>query len=64
MHRLFSLFWGLVALLLAGCASAPANTVSVTPAPGFTLPADDGRQVSLSDYAGKPVLLYFHMAMG
>ncbi|MFW5661611.1 MAG: thioredoxin-dependent thiol peroxidase [Oceanicaulis sp.] len=29
-------------------------------APGFTLPADGGREVSLSDYAGKPVVLYFY----
>jgi len=29
------------------------------PAPEFTLPAEDGRQVSLSDYLGKRVVLYF-----
>ena len=29
-------------------------------APGFTLPADGGREVSLSDFAGKPVVLYFY----
>ena len=29
-------------------------------APAFTLPADDGSQVRLSDYAGKPVVLYFY----
>ncbi len=34
-------------------------------APAFTLPATDGREVSLSDYVGEqPVLLYFHMAVG
>ncbi|HNS53016.1 MAG TPA: thioredoxin-dependent thiol peroxidase [Anaerolineae bacterium] len=31
-----------------------------TPAPGFTLPADDGRDVSLDDYRGQKVVLYFY----
>lgn len=30
------------------------------PAPPFTLPDQAGRTVSLSDYAGQPVLLYFY----
>ena len=30
------------------------------PAPGFTLTADSGEQVSLSDLRGKPVVLYFY----
>ena len=30
------------------------------PAPAFTLPRDGGGEVSLSDYAGKPVVLYFY----
>ncbi len=29
-------------------------------APDFTLPADDGRKVTLSDLRGKPVVLYFY----
>jgi thioredoxin-dependent peroxiredoxin len=29
-------------------------------APDFTLPADDGRNVQLSDFQGKPVVLYFY----
>ena len=29
-------------------------------APGFSLPGDDGRQVSLSDFAGRTVVLYFY----
>ena len=29
-------------------------------APAFTLPDQDGRMVSLSDYAGKKVVLYFY----
>ncbi|MCW5557474.1 MAG: thioredoxin-dependent thiol peroxidase [Verrucomicrobiae bacterium] len=30
------------------------------PAPGFTALATDGSQVSLSDFTGKPVVLYFY----
>ena len=29
-------------------------------APGFTLTADDGREVSLSDFQGRKVVLYFY----
>lgn len=29
-------------------------------APGFTLPDQNGKQVSLSDYLGKKVVLYFY----
>lgn len=32
------------------------------PAPDFTLSSDDGRQVSLGDYAGRNVILYFYPA--
>lgn len=31
-----------------------------TTAPDFTLQADDGREVTLSDYRGKKVVLYFY----
>jgi cytochrome oxidase Cu insertion factor (SCO1/SenC/PrrC family) len=34
------------------------------PAPAFSLPSASGGTVSLSDYAGKPVLLYFSMGPG
>ncbi len=30
-----------------------------TQAPEFRLPADDGREVALSDFRGKAVVLYF-----
>lgn len=30
------------------------------PAPDFTLPADDGRSVTLSELAGAPVVLFFY----
>jgi len=34
--------------------------VSGSPAPAFSLPADDGRTVSLAEFAGKKVVLYFY----
>jgi peroxiredoxin Q/BCP len=33
-----------------------------TPAPGFTLPDADGNEVSLADYRGKRVIVYFYPA--
>jgi peroxiredoxin Q/BCP len=30
------------------------------PAPDFTLPADDGKEVRLSALRGKPVVLFFY----
>ncbi|WP_448851362.1 thioredoxin-dependent thiol peroxidase [Corynebacterium sp. 335C] len=41
----------------------PAPTPRLEPgdaAPAFTLAADDGREVSLGDYAGRRVLVYFY----
>lgn len=63
-----------ISLTLTGCqaatlAATTATTPATTPAaenqaPAFSLPASDGSTVSLSDFAGQPVLLYFHMANG
>ena len=37
------------------------NPLSVgTPAPGFTLPRDGGGQVTLKDFSGRKVVLYFY----
>jgi hypothetical protein len=67
-----------LALLLAACggdddqeSAPPTSPPEVTagiavgaPAPDFALPASDGSTVSLADYKGQPVLLFFHMADG
>lgn len=54
-----------VALAMTGCSDASGGTLHVgDDAPDFTLPAASGATVSLADYAGEPVLLYFHMADG
>jgi peroxiredoxin Q/BCP len=59
-------------------SAAPTPSVAPTPtaapsaaglnvgddAPAFSLPDAHGGSVALSDYAGRPVLLYFHMAVG
>ncbi|GAA4063599.1 hypothetical protein GCM10023065_13310 [Microbacterium laevaniformans] len=51
---------GTAALLSA----APEESAATRTAPGFTLPASDGSTVSLSDYQGEPVLLYFNEGAG
>jgi peroxiredoxin Q/BCP len=43
----------------AWCAS-PAAPAPGTPAPAFRLPDQDGKLVSLADYRGKWVVLYFY----
>jgi len=53
----------ILAALLAACGGDGALSAG-DQAPDFTLPAATGEEVALSDYAGQPVLLYFHMALG
>lgn len=65
MKRTLSII-SLLTFLLAACTSAsPApNSEEGHPAPDFTLPNALGGEVSLSDYTGQPVFLFFHMAVG
>jgi len=56
----------ILVVILAACstqqdADSPQLGIS---APDFTLENALGGQVSLSDYQGTPVLLFFHMAVG
>jgi cytochrome oxidase Cu insertion factor (SCO1/SenC/PrrC family) len=60
---IFGLF--LIVLVFLSACSEESSKLSVGDnAPGFTLTAANGTTVSLSDYVGQPVLLYFHMAVG
>jgi hypothetical protein len=70
MARLFTsqlavLILALGGLPLAACAPAqPQGIQAGAQAPAFNLPAAGGGTVSLADYSGQPVLLFFHMAVG
>ena len=45
-------------------SSQPVVDTQTSPATPFTLPTSDGQAVSLSDFAGKPVILYFNEGAG
>jgi peroxiredoxin len=52
-----------LAVALGACA--PAGPLSVgDEAPPFELATVSGDTVELQDFRGRPVLLYFHMAVG
>lgn len=54
----------LAAMLISGCAPAQTGVSVGDAAPDFNLPSVSGGDVSLADYEGQPVLLFFHMAVG
>ncbi|MDC5697967.1 peroxiredoxin family protein [Intrasporangium calvum] len=66
-RRLLSAALGVVVLgliTLALVQAAPTSESTETTAPPFTLSTTAGTTVSLSDYRGKPVLLYFNEGAG
>ena len=54
----------LAGALLGACAPAPEGLKVGEAAPAFELPTTAGDRVALADYKGRPVLLFFHMAVG
>jgi cytochrome oxidase Cu insertion factor (SCO1/SenC/PrrC family) len=54
----------LVIISISACGNPDNGLFIGDQAPDFELATADGALVSLSDYAGQPVLLYFHMAVG
>jgi len=53
----------LLMTLLSACGGQAQQT-DINPAPDFELPNALGGNISLDDYTGKNVLLFFHMAVG
>ena len=51
---------GLIVLVVSLNALAPAPPTVGSVAPGFSLPSQEGKTVSLSDYRGQWVVLYFY----
>lgn len=65
MNRYLSLLLTLpLLLILSACANNTQIIEMGADAPAFTLTDAAGGEVSLSDFSGQPVLLYFHMAVG
>ena len=57
---LLSIFAALVTVALMQGADAPKQPEVGQPAPDFSLATGDGSQVSLKDYRGKWIVLYFY----
>jgi cytochrome oxidase Cu insertion factor (SCO1/SenC/PrrC family) len=54
----------LQAIILSACSDSSGKIFIGESAPDINLMSADGTSFSLSQYSGKPVLLYFHMAIG
>ncbi len=56
----------ILVVLISACSPQQSSPAPLTGSIGTDFTLDDalGGQTSLSDYDGKPVLLYFHMAVG
>src|SRR5579884_3174638 len=57
---ILSAFVALGTFIAVGAAQTPSQPAVGTTAPDFTLTSGDGSQVSLKDYRGKWVVLYFY----
>jgi len=51
-------------IVLGGCAAGEGDLSVGDLAPEFELPSTAGERVALSDFQDRPVLLFFHMAVG
>ena len=61
MNKIFlSIVVGLITLAFVQGAETQKEPAAGTPAPDFSLTTSDGSQVSLKDYRGKWVVLYFY----
>ena len=61
MNKIFlSTVVGLITLAFVQATETQKQPVAGTPAPDFSLTTSDGSQVSLKDYRGKWVVLYFY----
>src|SRR5438552_16208532 len=61
MNKIFlSTIMGLTTLALVNAAETQTQPETGKPAPDFSLTTGDGSQVSLKDYRGKWVVLYFY----
>ena len=61
MNKIFlSAVVGLITLVSVQAAETQKQPAAGTPAPDFSLTTSDGSQVSLKDYRGKWVVLYFY----
>src|SRR5690349_17695663 len=61
MNKIFlSIFAGLITLAVVRAAETQQQPQVGKPAPDFSLTTGDGSQVSLKDYRGKWVVLYFY----
>src|SRR5213080_1721145 len=61
MNKIFlSAIVGLITLALVQATETQKQPAAGTPAPDFSLTTGDGSQISLKDYRGKWVVLYFY----